>query len=162
MFVHACWPYPCGSVSWMNFDRRQWSLASAIWCSEIASEAMHFWPKAALQLSVRLRMYDSNSYRRPHVMQWPLLKSPNFWFSSAEYYISLLSLGRGHNVARLDTRAPGSLRHAARLETSWPGQWLRYLAAVVSICENTVSNNGGLPCHCHDRGRLIGQQVNAC
>ena len=31
-------------------------------------------------------------------------------------------------MARLDTRAPGSLRHAARLETSWPGQWLRYLA----------------------------------
>ena len=26
---------------------------------------------------------------------------------------------------------PGSLRHAARLETSWPRQWLRYLAAVV-------------------------------
>ena len=30
---------------------------------------------------------------------------------------------------------PGSLRHAARLETSWPGQWLRYLAAVVSIIQ---------------------------
>ena len=68
--------------------------------------------------------------------------------------IGLLSLRRGHNVARLDTRAPGSLRHAARLETSWPRQWLRYLAAVVSICEYTVSNKGGLPCHCHDCGRL--------
>ena len=55
-------------------------------------------------------------------------------------HVGLLSLGRGHNVARLDTRAPGSLRHAVRLETSWPGQWLRYLAAVVSMCEYTVSN----------------------
>ena len=87
-------------------------------------------------------MYDSNLYRRPHVMQWPLLKTPNFWVSSAEYYIGLLSLGRGHNVARLDTRAPGSLRHAARLETSWPGQWLCYLAAVVSICEYTYLIKG--------------------
>ena len=76
-------------------------------------------------------------------------------FSSAEYYIGLLSLGRGHYVARLDIRAPGSLRHAARLETSWPGQWLRYLAAVVSICEYTVSNKGGLPCHCHDCGHIF-------
>ena len=39
-------------------------------------------------------------------------------------------MGWGHNVVRLDIRVPG---HAARLETSWPGQWLRYLAAVVSI-----------------------------
>ena len=37
---------------------------------------------------------------------------------------------RATNVARLDTRAPGFLRHAARLKTSWPGQWLRYLAAM--------------------------------
>ena len=87
-------------------------------------------------------MYGCNLYRRPHPMQWrrPLMKSPNFWVSSAEYYIGLLSLGRGHNIARLDTRAPGFLRHAARLKTScWPGQWLHYLAAVVSICEYTVS-----------------------
>ena len=62
----------------------------------------------------------------------------------------LLSLGRGHKCMRLDTRVPGSLWHAARLETSWPGQWLRYLAAVVSICEYTVSNKGGLPCYSHD------------
>ena len=33
---------------------------------------------------------------------------------------------------------------------------IRYLAAVVSICEYTVSNKGGLPCHCHDCGRLWG------
>ena len=58
------------------------------------------------------------------------------------------------NVVRLDTRVPGSLQHAARLETSWPGQWLCYLAAVVSVCEYTVSNKGGLPCHCHDCGQL--------
>ena len=62
-------------------------------------------------------------------------------------------MGRDHNVARLNTRTPGSLRHAVRLETSWPGQWLCYLAAVVSICEYTVSNKGGLPCHCHDCGQ---------
>ena len=46
--------------------------------------------------------------------------------SSADYYIGLLSLGWGHNVVRVDTHAPGSLRHAARLETSWPEQRLRY------------------------------------
>ena len=47
-------------------------------CSEIASEAS-FGPNRQLSLlSVCLRMYDSNSYRRPHAMQWPLLKSPNF------------------------------------------------------------------------------------
>ena len=39
----------------------------------------------------------------------------------------------------LQENLPGSLRHAARLKTSWPGQWLHYLAAVVSICEYTVS-----------------------
>ena len=39
----------------------------------------------------------------------------------------------------LQENLPGSLRHAARLNTSWPGQWLHYLAAVVSICEYTVS-----------------------
>ena len=61
-------------------------------------------------------------------MQWPL----NFWVSSAEYYIGLLNLGRGPNVVRL--------------ETSWPGQWLHCLAAVVSICEYTVSNEGGFDC----------------
>ena len=119
----------------------------------------HFWPKAALQLSllsVRLRMYDSNLYRRPHVMQRPLLKSQNFWVSSAEYYIGVLSLGRGHNIVRLDTHVPESLRLAARLQTSWPGQWLRYLTAVVSICEYTVSNKGGLLCHCHDCGQSWG------
>ena len=71
-------------------------------------------------------------------MQWPLLKSPNFWVSSAEYYIGLLSLGWGHNIVRLDTRVLGSLRHAARLETSWLGQWLRYLAAVVSIIQYLI------------------------
>ena len=38
--------------------------------------------------------------------------------ASAEYYIGLLSLGQGHNVARLDTRAPRSLQHAAKLDTS--------------------------------------------
>ena len=97
-----------------------------------------------------LHMYDSNLYRRPHAMQWPLLNSPNFWVSSAEYYIGLLSLGQGHNIARVDTRPLGSVQHAARLETSWPGRWLRYLAAVVSICVYTVSNKGGLPSHCHD------------
>ena len=89
----------------------------------------------------------------------PLLKSPNFRVSSAEYYIDLLSLGRDYNVARLDTRAPGSLRLAVGPETSWPRQWLCYLAAVVSIsmiCEYTASNKGGLPCHCHDCGRLWG------
>ena len=62
----------------------------------------------------------------------------------------LLSLGWGHKCMRLDTRVPGSLWHAARLETSWPGQWLRYLAAVVSICEYMISNKAGLLCHCHD------------
>ena len=120
----------------------------------------HFWPKKALQLSllsVRLRMYDSNLYRRPHVMQRPLLKSQNFWVSSAEYYIGVLSLGRGHNIVRLDTHVPESLRLAARLQTSWPGQWLHYLTAVVSICEYTVSNKRGLPCHCHDCGQSWGQ-----
>ena len=95
------------------------------------------------QLFVGRQLIQSNLYRHPHAMQWPLLKS-------AEYYIGLLRLGRGHNIVRLNTRAPGSLRHAARLETSWPGQWLRYLAAVVSICEYMVSNKGGLLCHCHD------------
>ena len=69
-------------------------------------------------------------------------------------FIGLLSLRRGHNIVRLDTSAPGSLQHAARLETSWSGQWLCYLAAVVSICEYTVSNKGGLPCHSHDCGQL--------
>ena len=29
-------------------------------------------------VSVRFRMYDSNLYRCPHAMQWPLLKSSNF------------------------------------------------------------------------------------
>ena len=100
-------------------------------------------------------MYDSILYGRPHAMQWLLLKSANFWVSSAEYYIGLLSLGQDHNVARLDTHALGSLQHAARLKTSWPGQWLHYLAAVVSICEYTVSNKGGLPCHCHDCGHIF-------
>ena len=117
----------------------------------------HFWPKVALQLSllsVHLRMYDSNGYGHPYAMQWPLLKSPNFWLSSAEYCIGLLSLGQGHNVARLDTRPPASLRRAVRLETSWPGQWLCYLPAVVSICEYTVSNKGGLACPYHDCGWL--------
>ena len=38
------------------------------------------------------------------------------------YYIGLLSLGQGHNVVRLNICAPRSLQHAARLETSWPGQ----------------------------------------
>ena len=52
-------------------------------------------------------------------------------------------MGRGHNVARLDTCALGSLRHVARPETSSPGQWLCYLAAVVSICEYTVYNTAG-------------------
>ena len=101
----------------------------------------HFWPKTALQLllSVRLRAYDSNLYRCPHAMQWPLLMSPNFWVSSAEYYIGLLSLGRSHNIVRLDTCAPGSLQHAARLETSWPETMVTYLAAVVSICGYTGS-----------------------
>ena len=89
-------------------------------------------------------------------MQWPMLKSPNFWVSSSEYCVGLLSLGWGHYIARLNTRALGSLQHAARLETSWPGQWLCYLAAVVSICEYTVSNKGGLPCHYHDCWRLWG------
>ena len=42
------------------------------------------------------------------------------------------------------------------LKISWPGQWLQYLAAVVSICEYTVSNKGGLLCHCHDYGRSWG------
>ena len=116
----------------------------------------HFWCKAVLQLSllsVRLHMYDSILYGCSHAMQWLLLKSANFWVSSAEYYIGLLSLGQGHNVARLDTHALGSLQHAARLKTSWPGQWLHCLAAVVSICEYTVSNKRGLPCHRHDCGR---------
>ena len=54
----------------------------------------------------------------------------------------------GAGPQRSETRAPRSLRHAARLETSWPGQILCYLAAVVSICEYTVSNKVGLPCHC--------------
>ena len=66
----------------------------------------HFWPKAALQLSLL-------SVR---------LLGPNFWVSNVEYFIGLLSLGWGHNIARLITHAPWSLRHAARLETSWPGQ----------------------------------------
>ena len=55
-------------------------------------------------------------------------------------------MGRGHNIARLNTRAPRSLQHAARLETSWPGQ--SGYTAVVSICEYTVSNKRGLPCPC--------------
>ena len=70
--------------------------------------------------------------------------------SSAEYYIGLLSLGRGHNVARLNTHALGSQRHAARLETSWPGQWLHYPAAVVYLIKGachvtvmTVGDHGG-------------------
>ena len=103
----------------------------------IASEAT-FGPKRHYSyhcnLYILICMYDSSFYRCPHAMRWAWLKSPNFWVSSAEYYIGLLSLGQGHNVARLDTRAPGSLQQSARLETSWPGQWLRYLAAVVSIC----------------------------
>ena len=60
-------------------------------CSEIVSEAT-FGPLQLSLLSVHLRIYDSNSYARPHAMQWPLLKSPNFRVSSAEYYIGLLSL----------------------------------------------------------------------
>ena len=36
-------------------------------------------------------------------MQWPLLKSPNFQVSIAEYYIGLLSLGCDHNIARDST-----------------------------------------------------------
>ena len=57
----------------------------------------------------------------------------------------------------------GSLRHAARLKTNWSGQWLRYLhvAAMVSNCEYTVSNKEGLPCHCHDCGRLWEQCPHA-
>ena len=98
----------------------------------------HFWHKAALQLSVICT--SSHVWLICIDVHMPLLKSPNFWISSVKYYIGLLSLERGHNpVAKLDTRAPGSLGHAARLETSWSGQWLRYLAAVVSICEYTVS-----------------------
>jgi len=45
----------------------------------------------------------------------PLLTSPKFRVSSAAYYIGLLSFERDHNVARFDTRAPGSLRHAVEL-----------------------------------------------
>ena len=33
-----------------------------------------------------------------------------------------IELGAGHNVARLNNCALRSLRHAARLEISWPGQ----------------------------------------
>ena len=67
-------------------------------------------------------------------------------------YLGLLSLGQGHNAERLDTCALGSLRHATRHKTSWPGQWLRYLAAVLSIrylikgaCCVTVKTVGDRP-----------------
>ena len=111
-------------------------------CSEIASEAT-FGPKRYCSYHCYLYIFACMTLIRIDV-HMPLLKSPNFGVSSAEYYIGqgLLSLGRGHNVARLDTRAPGSLRHAARF--------------VVSICEYTVSNKGGLPCHCHDCGAMPG------
>ena len=78
-------------------------------CSESVSEAT-FGPK---------QHYSYRCYLYVFVRR---AKSPNFWVSSAEYCIGLLSLGRGHNIARLNTRAPWSLRHAARLENSWPGQ----------------------------------------
>ena len=50
------------------------------------------------------------------------VQTSEFPVLSSEYCIGLLSLGRGHNVARLNTRALRSLRHAARLENSWSGQ----------------------------------------
>ena len=106
----------------------------------------HFWPKAALQLSVHLRMYDSNLHRRPHAMQWPLLKSPKFWVFSAEYYIGLLGAGP-QCIGRLDTRAPGSCCETRDL--------LAWRLVTLSSCSGVnlwVSNKGGLPCHCHDYG----------
>ena len=85
-------------------------------------------------------------------MQWPLLKSPNFQVSSAEYYIGLLSLGQDHNIARDSTLVRLDL-----CDMLWDSRLVDldngcYLGAVVSICEYTVSNKGGLPCHCHDCG----------
>ena len=62
----------------------------------------------------------------------------------------------GVGPQRSETRHSCTGISATCCETSWPGQWLRYLAAVVSICEYTVSNKGGLPCHCHDCGQLWG------
>ena len=84
-------------------------------CSEIASEAT-FGPKRHYSYHCCLYVFACMT----------LFSSGRCWrvqtsVSSAEYYIGLLSLGRGHNVARFDTHALGSLRHAARLETSWLG-----------------------------------------
>ena len=58
-------------------------------CSESASEA-----------TFGLKRHYSYRYLCVFVRH---AKGPNFWVSSAEYYIGLLTLGRGHNVARLDT-----------------------------------------------------------
>ena len=52
-------------------------------CSEIASQDT-FGPNRHYSYCIIVicasshAEYDSSSYRRPHAMQWPLLKNPNF------------------------------------------------------------------------------------
>ena len=46
-------------------------------CSEIALLAQSG-TTVIIVICIRLHMYDSNLYRHPHAMQWPLPKGPNF------------------------------------------------------------------------------------
>ena len=71
-------------------------------------------------------MYDSNLYTRHAVAVAEESKLLSFLSTS---FIGLLSLRQGHNVARLDTHAPGSLRHVVRLKTSWPGHSMVMLSS---------------------------------
>ena len=80
-------------------------------CSDIASEAT-FGPKRHYSYHCYLYVFACMTLICIDAQwAWPLLKSPNLRVFSAEYYIGLLSLRRGHNIVRLDTREPGSLRH---------------------------------------------------
>ena len=62
--------------------------------SETASEAT-FGPKRHYSYHCYLYVFACVTlmYRRPHAMQWLLLKSLNLWVSSAEWSIGLMSLG---------------------------------------------------------------------
>ena len=78
----------------------------------------HFWPKAALQLSLSVRLRTSCEGSKLQSFQCRVLYRPT-------------ELRAGPQRMRRNTRAPRSLCHAARLETSWPGQsgyaiWLQW------------------------------------
>ena len=119
--------------------------------SEIASEAT-FGPKRHYSyLYVFPWLHDSNLYRRPHAMQWLLLKSPNFWISNTEYYLYWpTELGAGPQ--RSETRHSCAGISATCCENR---DYLAWTMVTLSTCSSVnlwVSNKGGLRCHCHDSG----------